>query len=295
MTIKDACMATGLTRKAIRYYESIGLISPDIDSNGYRNYSDEVVHQLAVIAILRGFRFSVEEIRECLADDDSLSLQVEKKILEFEEEQQRLDAELELLRAFAAGRRSLEETADLRRRVEDSFKDRPGTLRERLQQLFPGDFGEVVAAVYGSLLDQRLETSQQHAAWLSLVAELDEMPPIEVPDEISAWAHRRNDETQIAGYVTRMKKDYSQDYEAFSKQKRESAERYLNETSGEDMASSVEHATQVSAYLAGPGRPLMMTVGNYLPVLSTHMRSFAEKGQRFIADNPELLRRLTGS
>ncbi len=39
MSIKEACMATGLTRKAIRYYESVGLISPDIDSNGYRNSS----------------------------------------------------------------------------------------------------------------------------------------------------------------------------------------------------------------------------------------------------------------
>ena len=296
MTIKEACATTGLTRKAIRYYEAVGLISPDIDSNGYRKYSDEVVHQLAVIAILRGFRFSIEEIRESLKGDDTLSVGVEKKIAEFEEEQERLSAELILLREFAARGRSLQEINGLRQRVEGSLKDRPGYLCERLRQLFPGDFGEVVAAVYGNMLDQRLETSQQHEAWLSLVADLDEIDPIDVPDEISEWAHQRNNERQISENVARMKNEYSQDYEAFSQQKRESAERYLNDTSRQDVASSVESATKVSSYLAGPGaRPLMMTVGKYLPVLSTHMVSFAEKGQRFIAENPELLSRMMGS
>ena len=295
MMIKEACATTGLTRKAIRYYETVDLISPNIDSNGYRNYSDEVVHQLAIIAILRGFRFSIEEIRASLKDESVLSAEVEKKISEFEEEQERLSAELELLREFAARNRSLEESADLRQRVEDSFKDRPGYLCERLQQLFPGDFGEVVAAVYGGLLDQRLETSQEHAAWLSLVADLDEMTPIEVPEDITAWAHQRNEESQIAGYVARMKHDYSQDYDAFSQEKRKLAQQYLNETSCEDVASSIESAMEVSSYLAGPGRSLMMIVGKYLPVLSSSMASFAEKGQRFASENPELLGRMMGS
>lgn len=75
MTIKEACAATGLTRKAIRYYESVGLISPDIDPNGYRNYSDDVVRQLAVIAVLArvipsflGFRPAIRQgigLRPC--------------------------------------------------------------------------------------------------------------------------------------------------------------------------------------------------------------------------------------
>ena len=295
MRIKEACEATGLTRKAIRYYESAGLISPDIDPNGYRNFSDEVIQQLALIGVLRGFRLSITEIRECLKGEDALSAQVEKKINEYEAERDRVSVELELLREFVSGNHSLEEVAALRQRTEATLRDRPGYLRERLHQLFPGDFGEVVAAVYGNMLDQKLETPEQHTAWLTLVADLDELEPIDVPEEIAEWARERNDESQIARNVARMKSEYSQEYEEFSQHKREAAEQYVNETSEEDRSESAECTKMMASFLAGTGLPLLMAVGRHMPVLSSDMANFGDKAQRFISENPDLLRRMMGS
>ena len=41
MKINDVEKITGLTQKAIRLYESQGLIKISRDKNGYRNYSEE--------------------------------------------------------------------------------------------------------------------------------------------------------------------------------------------------------------------------------------------------------------
>ena len=44
MKIKEAEEKTGLTRKAIRYYESNGLIHPaQSEENGYKDYDEETI------------------------------------------------------------------------------------------------------------------------------------------------------------------------------------------------------------------------------------------------------------
>ena len=46
MKINDVERITGLTQKAIRLYESKGLVNIARDENGYRNYSDEDIEDL---------------------------------------------------------------------------------------------------------------------------------------------------------------------------------------------------------------------------------------------------------
>ena len=67
MKIKEVCERTGLTRRAVRFYEEKGLISPEIrEENEYRDYTETDVRRLQLVARLRGYRFSVEEIRRLL-------------------------------------------------------------------------------------------------------------------------------------------------------------------------------------------------------------------------------------
>ena len=64
MTIKDAEKLTGLTAKSIRYYEGKGLIEVKRDAqNAYRNYTEEDIHRLKLIKLLRYLGFGVEEIK----------------------------------------------------------------------------------------------------------------------------------------------------------------------------------------------------------------------------------------
>jgi Cu(I)-responsive transcriptional regulator len=68
VTIKDASMATGVSAKMIRHYESIGLIAaPTRTENRYRHYTENELHQLGFIRRARDLGFSIEDIRHLLA------------------------------------------------------------------------------------------------------------------------------------------------------------------------------------------------------------------------------------
>ncbi|WP_147114835.1 Cu(I)-responsive transcriptional regulator [Tateyamaria sp. syn59] len=67
MNISQAAEATHLPAKTIRYYEDIGLITPDRGANGYRSFSDTHIHQLTFLARARALGFPVEDCRSLLA------------------------------------------------------------------------------------------------------------------------------------------------------------------------------------------------------------------------------------
>lgn len=67
MNIGTAAERSGLPAKTIRYYEDIGLLSPDRAENGYRDYSASDVHRLKFLQRARSLGFSVEECRQLLS------------------------------------------------------------------------------------------------------------------------------------------------------------------------------------------------------------------------------------
>jgi DNA-binding transcriptional MerR regulator len=66
MFIKDVCKECKLTKKAVEYYEQQGLISPAVEDNGYRNYSNEDIFVLKEIGVLRKLGISIADIRNIL-------------------------------------------------------------------------------------------------------------------------------------------------------------------------------------------------------------------------------------
>ncbi len=67
MNIGDAAARSGLPAKTIRYYEDIGLVSPARSNNGYRDFSDTDLHNLAFVQRARSLGFSIEECRALLS------------------------------------------------------------------------------------------------------------------------------------------------------------------------------------------------------------------------------------
>ena len=79
MKINDVEKITGLTSKAIRLYESKGLIAVRRDENGYRNYSEKDVSTLKNIKVLRSVGISISDIKLYLFGIVSLEELIEKR------------------------------------------------------------------------------------------------------------------------------------------------------------------------------------------------------------------------
>ncbi|HEU5006005.1 MAG TPA: helix-turn-helix domain-containing protein [Jatrophihabitantaceae bacterium] len=64
---------TGLTTKALRHYDRIGLLRPaEVDAAGYRRYSTGQVEIARRIALLREIDVPIEDVRRCLEDADAV-------------------------------------------------------------------------------------------------------------------------------------------------------------------------------------------------------------------------------
>ncbi len=65
MNISDVAKKTGLTSKAIRFYEEKGLVTPPLrGENGYRSYNPKHLEELTLLRQARQVGFTLEECRE---------------------------------------------------------------------------------------------------------------------------------------------------------------------------------------------------------------------------------------
>lgn len=65
MNISEAAKKTGLTSKALRFYEEKGLITAPLRSeNGYRRYAAKHLEELTLLRQARQVGFTLEECRE---------------------------------------------------------------------------------------------------------------------------------------------------------------------------------------------------------------------------------------
>lgn len=164
---------TGLTRKAIEYYEGKGLINPQKSENGYRDYSEKDLDVLTKVALFRKIGLSLAEIEDCLSSDrNSLSSILRKKQHQLDIEEKRK----EILELMVRG-----ESQQL---IYEKIKliEAEESIYERLERSFPGYFGQMMFTVYQPFLNEPLDKDGKEA-YEKFVDYLDNLPSFELSKE----------------------------------------------------------------------------------------------------------------
>lgn len=90
MKVNDVVQLTGVTARALHYYDKIGLLRPTyVAETGYRYYTEENLEQLQQILFYRELEFSLKEIKEIFSRpgyDEKQALRQQKELLRLKKE-----------------------------------------------------------------------------------------------------------------------------------------------------------------------------------------------------------------
>ena len=179
---------TGLTRKAIEYYEARGLIKPQRDENEYRRYTDDDVARLERIGLFRRLGLSLEDIERLLDQPvNAIGSVIRRRELHHSLDQ----AKLSLLKDIQAG-------ADIRQlRPELDQLERQETIYRRLERIFPGYFGQLLFRNYQPYLNEPLDEAHQ-AAFDDFIEFLDGLPEIDLTPAEKDYLETVTDQISLA-------------------------------------------------------------------------------------------------
>ena len=171
---------TGLTRKAIEYYEEKGLINPKKVENGYRDYSDKDLEVLIKISLFRKIGMSVLEIESCLSSDgDMLSSVLRRRQHQLEIDERKK----EVLELIIKGEN--QEVIDRKLELIESEE----SIYEKLERIFPGYFGQMIFSAYQPFLNEPLEKDEEEY-FKKYVEYLDKLPNFELTKDEQSYIEK---------------------------------------------------------------------------------------------------------
>ena len=235
MFINEVCKLTGLTKKAVEYYEKQGLLSPEIMENGYRKYEIEEISALKEISLLRKMGIGIADIKAILVSDDKLAALAECK--------SKITRQMNLLNVQ---RGCISHLIDSGYNIDSSFQyatyqlDENRVIKERLAEAFPGNYGLFLSFHFGRFLNEKIDSPEKEAAYGKILEFLDGLTDIPFPKEVEDYMMEagglwNEDVMQSLDSDTKTAID---DYDSFMETKRNIIEMYLDYCKSDEYKSS---------------------------------------------------------
>lgn len=174
MKINEICKLTGLTKKAIEYYQVKKLILPIVKENGYREFTEDDIERLKTIALLKKLDLTVNEIKEVLESKDRNSVLTRIRYAKQIQAKAKL-AKIELIEQMVRG----EDISD-----KINLIDNQSTIREKLLIAFPGYLGRYISFHFGQFLNEPIKTDEQKKMYDIIISFLDNTEFIDTPKEL---------------------------------------------------------------------------------------------------------------
>ena len=238
MLIKEICELCGLTKKAVEYYESKGLLKPAVLENGYRCYGEKEISVLKEITVLRRCGMSTDEIKEILKSSSKPA--VLKKY--------RYAAGLREERIAEAGRRaeSLIQDYDIDREFAGlkSSCDDVLTIKEKLVLAFPGNYGLFLSLHFGRFLNEPIDTEEKMTACSAVIGYLDSIE-LYLSSELTEFLEMsaevfsgKNGADELQAQISEKMVNAVSDPDTFMEQNEEEIKQYLAFKTSEEFKKS---------------------------------------------------------
>lgn len=224
MYINEVCKKTGLTKKAVEYYEKHGLLSPKTSESGYREYSIEEISVLKEISLLRKIGIGIADIKMILASGDKpAALSICKSKLT--RQANMLGLQRECIGHLIDNDYDVESSSQYAAHQLDENR----IIKEKLTEAFPGNYGLFVSFHFGRFLNDKIDTPEKGAAYGKILEFLDGLVDIPFPKEVEDYMTEagglwNEDVMQAVDIGTRIAVN---DYGNFMDTKREIIEMYL--------------------------------------------------------------------
>ncbi|WP_069703583.1 MerR family transcriptional regulator [Bacillus subtilis] len=184
MNIKQVSELTGLTKKAIKYYESEGLIEVNKNPiNQYREYSEKVISQLNLIASLRLLHLPIKEIKSLLKGERRLPELLNEQLNEINKNLKQLEQQKLLTETLIQNVNEINDFSDKVKILEDTLhlkdQEKKEYIMDKILRMFPGKFGEFVVAMFEPFLEVTIDNESKQSYWLNLVNYLDDIEEVD--------------------------------------------------------------------------------------------------------------------
>ncbi|EOS34341.1 hypothetical protein C804_01589 [Lachnospiraceae bacterium A4] len=234
MFINEVCKTCALTKKAVEYYIAQGLVAPSVQENGYRDFSDADIERLKKISVLRGLGISAAELQKILSvqqemGDAALKAISDRKRMEIAVMQEKRQLLQEL---------SSTQDWDLVQKKLRQLQNKQSVLA-RLQEAFPGYYGNYICQHFAPYLNEPVETQEQQEAFETILDFLDRVH-LELPADLQAYyceVTAAYDDTIMETVDAKVKSAYG-DMERFLAENREAIEAYMKYKASEAYQSS---------------------------------------------------------
>lgn len=230
MLINEVSSLTGLTKKAISYYEAQGLISVEKSINGYREYSMEDVAILNEISLYRKLDIGIKDIKMLLRTEDKGKIL--KNIIE---EKKKKEMQIKLQKIYIDkiinNNFNDEYIKELNEEIEETEKNNGEFIKRELVRAFPSGLGKYLAHHFGPYLNEPMDTLEKYNAWLSIVEFLDNVPEIKIPKFLETAYENTTDEMRrqmaagVKEEINNMLKAEGEELEAYKKKILENIEK----------------------------------------------------------------------
>lgn len=279
MKIKEVCIQTNLTKKAIEYYIDKELIKPTILENGYREFHQEDINKLLKIGLYRKIGLNIDEIKLVLNDSNIIMNIIDRKTLEINRKKE----QIKILQNLQIGE-SIENIKD------DIYQlDRKMTITEKLLNMFPGYYGKFISLNFFRYLDEPIITQEQEKAFNEIVNFLDNAPKLEIPINLQKTLDEYNEiytEKDIQKTILEKEKNIM-NYQDFLKTNKEFLKIY------HDYKQSEEYQNSFVAQLSQMMKEFCQTSGYYdifIPTMRKLSKQYDQYYLQLLKANDYLLK-----